>query len=88
MLKTRKFHHCSHTYYSSDSDNQDLDKYQLLAPVTSPDKVLCVGMNYRDTCEELGAPIPTEPVVFSKFASCIIGPFDGIPYPDLTAVFF
>lgn len=69
-------------------ENQDLDteQFQLLAPVTSPDKVACVGMNYKDHCEEQGAPIPVEPLFFSKFPSCIIGPFDSIPYPDLTTV--
>lgn len=74
---------------SHSSENRDLaqSQYQLLAPITQPDKVVCVGMNYRDTCEELGAPIPLEPLIFSKFSSCIIGPFDGIPYPDLSAVF-
>ncbi|XP_032794648.1 fumarylacetoacetate hydrolase domain-containing protein 2 [Daphnia magna] len=63
--------------------NQHLDKskYQLLAPITSPDKVACIGMNYKDHCQEQGAPIPLEPLVFSKFPSCIIGPFDNIPYP-------
>ena len=41
-------------------------------------------MNYRDHCEEQGAPIPTEPVVFNKFPSSIVGPFDPIPYPEVT----
>lgn len=68
--------------------HRDLDKtkIQLLAPVTSPDKVACVGMNYKDHCEEQGAPIPAEPLIFSKFPSCIIGPYDSIPYPDLSMV--
>jgi len=56
----------------------------LLAPITSPDKVVCAGMNYKDHCLEQGAPIPEEPIFFSKFPSSIIGPFDDIPYPDLT----
>ncbi|XP_059353621.1 fumarylacetoacetate hydrolase domain-containing protein 2-like isoform X2 [Daphnia carinata] len=63
--------------------NQELDKskYQLLAPITSPDKVACIGMNYKDHCQEQGVPIPKEPLVFSKFPSCIVGPFDNIPSP-------
>lgn len=56
----------------------------LMAPVTSPDKVICIGMNYKDHCEEQNAPVPTEPVVFNKFPSCIIGPNDPIPFPELT----
>jgi len=60
------------------------EQIKLLAPITSPDKVACVGMNYKDHCEEIGAPIPTEPIFFSKFPSSIIGPEDDIPYPDIT----
>ena len=41
-------------------------------------------MNYRDHCEEQGAPVPTEPVVFNKFPSCIAGPKDDLPYPEAT----
>ncbi|CAG0913685.1 unnamed protein product [Notodromas monacha] len=51
----------------------DLSKLELLPPVTGQDKVLCVGMNYRDHCEEQGMPVPTEPVVFNKFPSTLIG---------------
>ncbi|CAG0887636.1 unnamed protein product [Cyprideis torosa] len=57
---------------------------ELLAPITGMDKVVCVGMNYRDHCEEQGAPIPTEPIIFSKFASCVVGPYEDIPYPQMT----
>ena len=49
----------------------------LLPPIPHPDKVLCIGLNYRDHAEESGSPIPTEPVCFSKFVSAITGP--GLP---------
>lgn len=59
---------------------------KLLAPVTSPDKVLCIGMNYVDHCAEQKAPVPTEPVVFNKFPSCIVGPSDDLELPtDVTS---
>uniref|UniRef100_A0A8B9S6Y8 Fumarylacetoacetate hydrolase domain containing 2A n=1 Tax=Apteryx owenii TaxID=8824 RepID=A0A8B9S6Y8_APTOW len=53
----------------------------LLAPVTGPDKVICVGLNYKDHCREQGVKIPQEPVIFSKFPSAIAGPFDDIAHP-------
>ena len=40
--------------------------------------------DYRDHCEEQGVPVPTEPVVFNKFPSCIVGPTDPLPYPEVT----
>ncbi|TSO88088.1 Fumarylacetoacetate hydrolase domain-containing protein 2 [Bagarius yarrelli] len=55
---------------------------QLLSPVTGPDKVVCVGLNYRDHCLEQNAPIPTEPIIFSKFPSAITGPYDDIQLPE------
>uniref|UniRef100_A0AAV2MNP8 Fumarylacetoacetase-like C-terminal domain-containing protein n=1 Tax=Knipowitschia caucasica TaxID=637954 RepID=A0AAV2MNP8_KNICA len=55
---------------------------RLLSPVTSPEKVVCVGMNYRDHCLEQNAPIPKEPIVFSKFPSAITGPYDDIILPS------
>lgn len=60
------------------------ENIQIIAPITNAEKVLCVGMNYKDHCEEQGAPVPEEPVIFSKFNSAVIGPTDNIPYPDVT----
>jgi len=51
---------------------------KLLAPVTGGDKVIGVGLNYSGHCKEQNLPIPTEPIFFSKFPSCIIGPTDTI----------
>ncbi|XP_014350952.1 fumarylacetoacetate hydrolase domain-containing protein 2A isoform X2 [Latimeria chalumnae] len=53
----------------------------LLAPITNPDKVICVGMNYTDHCLEQNVPIPKEPIIFSKFGSSITGPYDDIIHP-------
>ncbi|KAF7236704.1 Fumarylacetoacetate hydrolase domain-containing protein 2 [Varanus komodoensis] len=54
----------------------------LLAPITNPDKVICVGMNYKDHCLEQNVSIPTEPIIFSKFSSSIVGPYDDIIHPE------
>ncbi|XP_045191031.2 fumarylacetoacetate hydrolase domain-containing protein 2-like [Mercenaria mercenaria] len=60
------------------------DNVKLLAPITSCEKVLCIGMNYRDHCKEQNAPIPDDPVVFNRFPSCINGPNDDLSYPGET----
>ncbi|MXR52956.1 FAA hydrolase family protein [Halovenus sp. WSH3] len=55
------------------------------APVTDPEKVVCVGLNYRDHAEEGDNPIPDEPVLFSKFPTSVTGPGETISWdPDLT----
>nr|XP_020449381.1 fumarylacetoacetate hydrolase domain-containing protein 2-like [Monopterus albus]XP_020449382.1 fumarylacetoacetate hydrolase domain-containing protein 2-like [Monopterus albus]XP_020449384.1 fumarylacetoacetate hydrolase domain-containing protein 2-like [Monopterus albus]XP_020449385.1 fumarylacetoacetate hydrolase domain-containing protein 2-like [Monopterus albus]XP_020449386.1 fumarylacetoacetate hydrolase domain-containing protein 2-like [Monopterus albus] len=54
----------------------------LLSPVLAPEKVVCVGINYRDHCLEQNVPIPNEPVIFNKFPSAITGPYDDITLPS------
>lgn len=46
---------------------------RFLPPVFDPPKIICLGLNYRDHAAETGAAIPKEPVVFSKFATTLIG---------------
>lgn len=53
---------------------------QLKAPVT-PTKVIGIGMNYVDHCEEQNAPIPKEPIVFGKFPNSIQDPYGPILLP-------
>ena len=56
----------------------------LHPPVATPEKVICIGLNYRDHAIETGKAIPAEPVVFSKFASAVIGHGDEILLPTVS----
>ncbi|XP_035674731.1 fumarylacetoacetate hydrolase domain-containing protein 2-like [Branchiostoma floridae] len=58
------------------------DQIHLTSPVPNPGKVICVGMNYKDHCLEQNAPIPEEPIYFSKFGNSITGPEDDIIHPE------
>ena len=60
----------------------DLSDVEIAASVPSPGKIICIGLNYRDHAEESGMAIPTKPVIFSKFSSCIIAPNEPIVVPD------
>ncbi|MGI4746674.1 MAG: fumarylacetoacetate hydrolase family protein [Janthinobacterium lividum] len=44
-------------------------------------KFVCIGLNYSDHARETGAPIPKEPILFSKWTSAIIGPNDDVEIP-------
>lgn len=50
--------------------------------VANAGKLLCVGLNYRKHAEESGAPIPTSPVLFSKFTNALAGHDDEVPLPS------
>jgi acylpyruvate hydrolase len=54
---------------------------RLRAPLLRPAKILCIGLNYADHAAEQGTKPPENPVVFSKFANCIIGPEEPIVLP-------
>ena len=51
------------------------------APLLRPGKIVCLGLNYRDHAAESGMPVPTEPVLFCKYANTVIGPGDPILLP-------
>jgi 2-keto-4-pentenoate hydratase/2-oxohepta-3-ene-1,7-dioic acid hydratase in catechol pathway len=53
-------------------------------PVARPTKVVCVGLNYRDHAEETHAVVPTEPILFMKDPSTVIGPDDEVLVPRLS----
>jgi acylpyruvate hydrolase len=55
---------------------------RLLPPVPDPDKILCIGLNYRDHAEETGMPAPSVPIVFAKFRNSLAGAADPIVLPD------
>jgi 2-keto-4-pentenoate hydratase/2-oxohepta-3-ene-1,7-dioic acid hydratase in catechol pathway len=44
-------------------------------------KFICIGLNYSDHAAESGMPVPSEPIVFMKATSCIVGPNDNIELP-------
>ena len=56
------------------------DGARLLAPVR-PSKVVAIGLNYKDHAAERGAAVPTEPLMFLKPESAVIGPGEAIRIP-------
>jgi 2-keto-4-pentenoate hydratase/2-oxohepta-3-ene-1,7-dioic acid hydratase in catechol pathway len=52
-----------------------------VVPIERPGKIVCVGLNYRDHAEEQGVDLPTEPLLFAKFPTSLIGPGEAIVIP-------
>jgi 2-keto-4-pentenoate hydratase/2-oxohepta-3-ene-1,7-dioic acid hydratase in catechol pathway len=57
------------------------DEVRLGAPVARPSKIICVGLNYADHAKETNAPTPTEPILFFKSTTAIVGPNDDLVIP-------
>jgi len=54
---------------------------RVAPPICRPSKIICIGLNYSDHAAETGAAMPTEPVVFFKSTTAIIGAFDDLMLP-------
>src|SRR5438876_2067355 len=54
---------------------------RLGPPICRPSKIVCIGLNYRDHAHETGAKIPTEPVIFFKSTTALVGPNDPLVIP-------
>ena len=64
------------------NDLPELDpNLRIGACVSKPSKFIGIGLNFKDHAEEQNLPIPKEPIIFSKFTSCIVGPNDPIIVP-------
>jgi 2-keto-4-pentenoate hydratase/2-oxohepta-3-ene-1,7-dioic acid hydratase in catechol pathway len=64
------------------SGAQPFDKTLLGSPAPTPRQVLAIGLNYRDHANESGFATPDgRPPVFTKFPSCITGPYGDIVLP-------
>lgn len=63
-------------------ETRSLD-YAPLVP--RPDKIICVGLNYRNHIEEMGHELPDHPTLFAKYACALVGANDDIVLPSVSA---
>src|SRR5262245_53507888 len=68
----------------ADALKYEAGKVKYHAPVHDPHKVICIGLNYKDHAAESGAPIPREPILFSKYATALIGHNQNIVLPSVS----
>jgi len=73
------------TIYAQTGRRIPISGLRLLAPVI-PSKIVAVGRNYADHAEEMGNAVPSEPMLFLKPSTAVIGPGDPIRLPtDLSS---
>jgi 2,4-diketo-3-deoxy-L-fuconate hydrolase len=54
---------------------------RLGSAIARPSKIVCIGLNFRDHARESKMEIPTEPVIFFKASSSLVGPNDDLVMP-------
>ena len=57
------------------------DEVRLGPPIARPSKIVCVGLNYRDHAAESSMAVPSEPVIFFKSTTSLVGPNDDVTIP-------
>ena len=62
-------------------DAEPYDSERLGAPSPAPRQSFGIGLNYRDHADESGFGVPDYPSVFTKFPSCITGPYTNVDLP-------
>ena len=68
---------------SNDAVRLDVNSAKLMPPVGNPQKILCIGLNYRDHAIESNQAIPTEPVIFGKYPNALIAHGEPIVLPKV-----
>jgi acylpyruvate hydrolase len=54
---------------------------RLGPPVPDPQKIICLGLNYRDHARESDMELPDSPILFAKFRNALVGPEDEVVLP-------
>ncbi|MDI4648394.1 fumarylacetoacetate hydrolase family protein [Cohnella hashimotonis] len=58
-----------------------LSDVKLLSPLTDPEKIVCIGLNYHDHVIESNMQVPKVPVLFPKYNNCLTGHEDEVAIP-------
>ncbi|MGW4094659.1 fumarylacetoacetate hydrolase family protein [Nocardia sp. NPDC004750] len=66
---------------SGGSGLQPASNARLAPPVPDPDKIICLGLNYRDHAAETAQEIPSAPMLFAKFNNSLLGHGEPIRLP-------
>jgi 2-keto-4-pentenoate hydratase/2-oxohepta-3-ene-1,7-dioic acid hydratase in catechol pathway len=63
------------------SDADPIQDAELLPPVPDPEKIICIGLNYRSHAAEAGIDPPEQPTFFAKFRNALAAPGATVPLP-------
>jgi acylpyruvate hydrolase len=54
---------------------------ELLPPITDPEKIVCIGLNYQSHAAEAGIDPPADPTFFAKFRNALASPGATVKLP-------
>jgi acylpyruvate hydrolase len=65
----------------------DLSREALLPPISNPEKIICIGLNYADHSAESGFKVPDYPAIFDRFSSSLVGHNAPLVRPKVSSQF-
>jgi acylpyruvate hydrolase len=69
---------------SADGQRYGLADLDYAPVVVAPEKIICVGLNYRSHILEMGRELPTHPTLFAKYGRALVGAYDDIVLPAVS----
>ncbi|HEY4690383.1 MAG TPA: fumarylacetoacetate hydrolase family protein [Anaerolineae bacterium] len=72
------------TLAAATAPHRAINDARLGPPIVDPEKIICLGLNYRDHAQEANLPIPPVPNLFAKFRNTLIGPASPILLPGVS----
>ena len=71
------------TFQKGDFKSYLTSEVHFRAPIDNPPKIMAIGHNYMDHIrEQTNVPVPTQPMLFAKYSTSIIGPDETITWSD------
>ncbi len=61
--------------------SRPLAEVELLPPIPDPEKIVCIGLNYRSHAAEAGIEVPQSPAIFGKFRNALAAPGATVRLP-------
>ncbi len=55
---------------------------EILTPIPDPDKIICIGLNYKKHAEETGQELPKAPIIFGKYRNALVGDKATVKLPE------
>lgn len=68
----------------SNLDVFPIESVRLGPPIPDPDKIICLGLNYKSHAEEAGFKPPEVPILFAKYRNALTGPTSPIILPNMS----
>jgi acylpyruvate hydrolase len=75
-----------HEVEAIEEEGVPVEGVDLLPPIARPNKIVCIGLNYRSHAEEQGAEPPETPTFFAKFANALVPPGATVQLPAWTSM--